>query len=217
MFSTKSNNQSIFFLVLLVIYCTSLSIIRYKITDTRLFLFLNWNLFLAIIPFLISSYLKNKKNQSKLIILLMISIWILFFPNAPYILTDLFHLKNRTSAPIWFDLILILSFAWTGITFGFLSLRHIESMIKPYLSSFQKNAIIVFFLFLSSFGIYLGRFLRWNSWHIINKPILILSDISNRIIYPIEHPRTWGVTILMGILLNIMYFSIKMIQIESKD
>lgn len=201
----------------MVIYCIALSLIRYQITDTRIFLFLNWNLFLAVIPFIISSYLINKKIQNKAIILLMIIVWILFFPNAPYILTDLFHLKNRESAPIWFDLILILSFAWTGMTFGFMSLRHIESMIKPFTTSFQKNTIIVFFLFLSSFGIYLGRFLRWNSWHIINKPLLILNDISDRIIYPTEHPRTWGLTILMGILLNIMYFSIKMIQIETKD
>lgn len=206
-----------FVLSLMVIYCIVLSLIRYKITDTRIFLFLNWNLFLAVIPFIISSYLINKKTQNKAIILLMITVWIIFFPNAPYIFTDLFHLKNRDSAPIWFDLILILSFAWTGMTFGFMSLRHIESMINPYLSSFQKNAIIIFFLFLSSFGIYLGRFLRWNSWHIINKPLLILNDISDRIIYPTEHPRTWGLTILMGILLNIMYFSIKMIQIETKD
>jgi uncharacterized membrane protein len=213
----RKKNYINLILFLMVIYCVCLSIIRYIITDTRIFLFLNWNLFLAIIPFIISSYLIHKKIQNKSIILLMISAWILFFPNAPYILTDLFHLKNRGSAPIWFDLILILTFVWTGMTFGFMSLRHIEILIKPFTTPFQKNIVIILFLFLSSFGIYLGRFLRWNSWHIINKPILIFNDISDRVISPTEHPRTWGVTILMGMLLNIIYFSIKMIRIEPKN
>ena len=141
----------------------------------------------------------------------------LFFPNAPYILTDLFHLKSRTSSPIWFDLVLILSFAWTGLLFGFISLSHIERMIGNFCKPLLKNSIVMGLLFLSSFGIYLGRFLRWNSWHIVNKPTGLFNDIADRILAPTAHPRTWGVTIFFGILLNMIYFSIKIFRNESKN
>jgi len=55
-------------------------------------------------------------------------------------------------------------------------------------------------LFLSGFGIYLGRFLRWNSWDIISNPQLLANDNIHRIMHPLSHPRTWGVTFGFGLL-----------------
>jgi len=142
---------------------------------------------------------------------LLIASWLLFFPNAPYILTDLFHLQYRsTSRTIWFDLIEILSFAWAGLLFGLLSLMDIEYLLLLKFKTKITSFIIITFLFMSGFGIYLGRFLRWNSWDIISNPIGLFNDIAERFMHPIHHPRTWGMTILMGILLNFIYHSIKM-------
>jgi uncharacterized membrane protein len=112
--------------------------------------------------------------------------------------------------PIWFDLVLILSYAWTGLLFGFLSLLDLEKLISLSLKPYLTNIIIVTLLFLAGFGIYLGRFLRWNSWDIIQKPIALLNDVFDRVINPTDHLRTWSVTLLMGILLNMMYWSIKL-------
>jgi len=198
-------------LIIMSIFCFGLSITRYFITDTKVFLFLNWNLFLAFIPWLLSTLLIIKGINRKLPLIGLIFTWLLFFPNSPYILTDLFHLRARSSAPVWFDLVVILSFAWTGLIYGFVSLMDISKLMKKYLSDKAISLIIVFFLFLSSFGIYLGRYLRWNSWDILSNPFGLFNDIIDRFINPFSHPRTWGMTLLMGILLNMIYFSIKLL------
>ena len=161
---------------------------------------------------MISTILIYKQTNRKISLILLIVSWLLFFPNSPYILTDLFHLRLHTSAPMWFDLIVILSFAWTGLIYGFISLLDIETLLKRYINSKIITIISVIFLFLASFGIYLGRFLRWNSWDIISNPFGLFNDVFERIINPFDHPRTWGLTIFMGLLLNMMYFSLKFIK-----
>ncbi|WP_330745218.1 DUF1361 domain-containing protein [Chryseobacterium sp. CP-77] len=196
-------------LILMTLFCFSLSAFRYYISDTKVFLFLNWNLFLAWIPLLLSSLVLAFNIRSKISLVFIIIIWILFFPNSPYILTDLFHLRARNSIPIWYDLIVILSYAWTGLICGFISLNDIEKRLSDYGKKNSINGIIVFFLFMSSFGVYLGRFLRWNSWDVLHDPFGLFSDIVVRFIYPMEYTKTWGVTLLMGIMLNLMYFTFK--------
>ena len=179
-----------------------------------MFLFLNWNLFLAFIPWALSSLvmLKPEIQNKKRTIVLLLFFWLLFFPNAPYILTDLFHLNANSSMPIWFDLILILSFAWVGLVFGMLSLWDIEKLMMKRMSSTWTSILSTAFLFLSSFGIYLGRYLRWNSWDIVHNPSGIIYDVGDRFLHPFDHPRTWGVTIFMGIFLNMVYWSLKLMK-----
>jgi len=199
-------------LIAMTLFCFAILVTRSLITDTQVFLFLNWNLFLAIIPWAISSLMLIYNLNKKLPLVLLIISWILFFPNSPYILTDLFHLHLNGSAPVWFDLVLILSFAWTGLVYGLTSLMDIEKMLSSYLNRKWINTVIVSFLFLAGFGIYLGRYLRWNSWDIIQNPLGLAGDIIDWFINPFNHPKTWGMTLLMVILLNMIYFSIKFIK-----
>jgi uncharacterized membrane protein len=170
---------------------------------------MNWNLFLAFLPWLASSFITIKEVKSKLAHISLIVAWALFFPNAPYILTDLFHLTDIHSAPIWYDLILILSYSWSGLLYGFLSLMDIEELLKIYVKPSIVKYLSVSFLFLSCFGIYLGRFLRWNSWDLISAPFGLFNDVYDRFVDPTAHSRTWGLTILLGFLLNIMYLTFK--------
>lgn len=209
-----SNQKMNLLLLLMTGFCFLLSILRVSLSGTSFFLFLNWNLFLAGIPYFLTSIISSQKRGSiqKLKILGVSLIWLLFFPNAPYILTDLFHLRIESSIPKWFDLILIISFAWTGLLFGFLSLMKIEMLFASFLSKKQVTWFSSGILFLASFGVYLGRFLRWNSWDVINNPSHLLFDISDRVINPFDHPRTWGVTILFGLLLNLIYWTIKLLR-----
>ena len=194
--------------------CFSFSVFRFVYTDTKLFLFLNWNLFLAFIPWGLTTLtiIKPSWQKSRSILTVLLVSWLLFFPNAPYIFTDLFHLRLKTLMPVWFDLVLILSFAWTGLLFGFLSLWDIERLLSRYLSRFWISVISIGLLFLGSFGIYLGRYLRWNSWDIIKEPFGLLYDIGDRLINPFSHPRTWGMTLFMGFFLNLVYWSFRLIR-----
>lgn len=196
-------------LILMTVFCFSLSVFRYCISDTKVFLFLNWSLFLAWIPLLLSSLILAFNIRGKISLAFIIVVWILFFPNSPYILTDLFHLRARNDIPIWYDLIVILSYAWTGLICGFISLNDIEQRLSDYAGRNFITGLIIFFLFMSSFGVYLGRFLRWNSWDVLNNPFGLFSDIVVRFIYPMEYTKTWGVTVLMGIMLNFMYFTFR--------
>lgn len=196
------------------LFCFILSTSRLYFTGSLTYLFLNWNLFLAFIPWLISTVimLQPALHRSKFMLLGLLSVWLLFFPNAPYILTDLFHLHAKSNAPIWFDLGLVLCFAWTGLAFGVISLIDIETLLAKNFRWFTVKSIIAVLLFAASFGIYLGRYLRWNSWDILDEPLGIMYDIGDRIVNPFSHPRTWGMTILFGVLLNMMYWTIKLIR-----
>lgn len=209
----KRFNETLF-LSTSTLLCFGFSLFRLNYTETKVFLFLNWNLFLAFLPWAFTSLaiIKPSIQKNKLLVFLILASWLLFFPNAPYILTDLFHLRMRTSMPIWFDLVLILSFAWTGLLFGFLSLWDIEKMLKPMVGKIWVAIISTSLLFLGSFGIYLGRYLRWNSWDIISEPWKLMYDIGDRVINPFDHPRTWGMTLFMGIFLNMIYWSFRLIR-----
>ena len=206
-------NETVFMGVL-SLFCFAVSIFRLAYTDTNVFLFLNWNLFLAFLPWAFSSLMviQPKLRGSKWMFVVLLCSWLLFFPNAPYILTDLFHLRLTSAMPIWFDLVLILSFAWTGLLFGFLSLWDIEDLLRNRLKEKYVIGISVLLLFIGSFGIYIGRYLRWNSWDILTSPFQLLYDIGDRLVNPLSHPRTWGVTLLMGLFLNMLYFSFRMIR-----
>ena len=210
---TKRLNETIF-LGVLTLFCFGVSLFRFIYTDTKVFLFLNWNLFLAFIPWALTSLVivKPKFQKSRLTLIVLLGPWLLFFPNAPYILTDLFHLRLKSSMPIWFDLILILSFAWTGLLFGFFSLWDIEKLLRNFMKRTSVIIISVGLLFIGSFGIYVGRFLRWNSWDILTEPFKLMYDIGDRFINPFEHPRTWGMTIFMGLFLNMIYLSFRLVR-----
>lgn len=210
----KNRLNETIFMAALSIFCLGLSLFRLAYTESKDFLFLIWNLFLAFIPWALTSLIVIKPTiqKTKITVLLILVTWLLFFPNAPYILTDLFHLRSKSTMPIWFDLVLILSFAWTGLLFGLLSLWDIERILSKSIKRIYVTLISIGLLFIGSFGIYMGRFLRWNSWDIIGEPFRLIYDISDRIINPLAHRRTWGMTIFMGLFLNIIYWSLRLIR-----
>lgn len=208
--------QETFFLFALCLVCLLLSLFRVYLTEAKTYLFLNYNLFLASIPWMVSTLILSVPsiNNKKGMQWLALASWLLFFPNAPYILTDLFHLKYTKGMPTWFDLTLILSFAWTGLVFGFISLKNIEKLFEKSISTFLSQVLVSCLLFLTAFGVYLGRFLRWNSWDILQEPMGLLYSIAHRFVYPLEHPRTWGMTLFFGLFLNLAYWSLKYMRNE---
>lgn len=198
---------------LLCLFCLIASIFRYYYSNSAQFLFLNWNLFLAAIPWVLSSLLclYPKVQRYKLLVFIVLGFWILFFPNAPYILTDLIHLREESDMPLWFNLIYILSYSWTGLLLGFLSLMDIEDVLKQFMNEFVVFGLSTSLLFLAAFGIYLGRFLELNSWDAIHEPFIFLDMIKKYFLTPMNHGDTWGLTIFMGAFLNLVFWSLKVI------
>ena len=194
-------------LIVASIACISLLIVRAVITSHLHFWFLGWNLFLAWIPFVVAILLKRATAQHAAgwKTGLLFFCWLLFFPNAPYILTDLFHLRERAPVPLWFDLALIASFAWNGLMLGFISLLEVQDFLRSKFSASFSWITVSFLLFLCGFGIYLGRYVRWNSWDLFTNPLELMKDTAQRFFHPFEHPRTMGVTLLFWSFLMINY------------
>lgn len=184
-------------------------LIRFIYTGKYAFIFLVWNLFLAWIPFLISGLFKRLVNAAKWKQVIVFISWILFFPNALYIVTDLIHLEQETSVPKWYDAVLLFSSSAIGVIMAFVSLLRIEKLLAFKFNRRLVEFIVFAILFLGSFGVYLGRFLRWNSWDIVSNPLGLLSSVGQRFIFPLQHVQTWGITIILTITFYLLYLIIK--------
>ena len=174
------------------------------------FLFLIWNLFLAWIPYWIA-LLISKLHQffnSKIITAMLLICWLLFFPNAPYILTDLLHIKIRTPIPLWYDVMMILSFAWTGLILGFLSLFEVQLFLQKIIGKSAAGFMSIVAIFLCGIGIYIGRFQRWNSWDVIANPFALVSDVVNTLLHPFAYMQTLGLAIVISVFLLLGYLTI---------
>lgn len=181
----------------------SVTLLTYRIikSDSLSYIFLAWNLFLALIPWWISNYLKQKESlQFKHAPLL--GIWLLFIPNSPYILTDLFHLRPRPYLPLWFDLVLVLSFALIGMIVFLKSLKDVLSILKTYVSPMLFTLLTPFIFWLISFGLYLGRYLRFNSWNVVNHPFQLMRQ-SFDILFEKD---TIGFTLIFSVFMWFLYY-----------
>lgn len=201
--------KSTFILLFLSLFCIFLSIFRIFITNGNFLIFLVWNLFLAFVPWFLASVLFLSKNFKKIIFFALSILWLLFFPNALYIVTDFIHLKTASSTMRWFDLILIFSYSFTGIYYGFVSLDFIESKIKVTFNLRYPQIFSFIVIYISAFGIYLGRFLRWNSWDLFTNLYPVVKDLFLPIKQPFLYVRTWIFIFLLGTLFNLLYLSFK--------
>jgi len=184
--------------------------IRMKLTHSFHFIFLVWNLFLAVIPFAISTYLSNTTKFNKIRITIWFGVWLLFLPNAPYILTDLIHLRISYYF-IWLDILVVTSFACSGLLLFYLSVIDMKSILKNYIKTPTLNFTVLSIFFLSAFGVYLGRFLRYNSWEVLSNPKYLFIDIINIAINPLTNKEAWLFTLLLGSFLGIGFWMFKQI------
>jgi uncharacterized membrane protein len=169
--------------------------------------FLIWNLFLAWLPLVFALLACRKFDQtarSSWSFHGLALAWLLFFPNAPYIFTDLIHLTRRFHS-FWVDLVLILSCALTGLVLGFLSLFLMQGVVARLYGRTLSWVFVAIVAGLSGFGIYLGRFLRFNSWDVVVKPFALWRGIGNWAADPLAHSNSYAFPVLFALFLFIAY------------
>jgi uncharacterized membrane protein len=207
-YSSRNEREQI--LILSTLFSLGLQAFRVLYTGQLLFSFLVWNLFLAFIPYVISSKMATWTQQlNKWKVLLLAFAWLLFVPNSFYIITDLFHLDMNSGVPLWYDLALLLAFAWNGLLFGIVSVRQMEKAFEAW---FNKKFDLLFILpvmFLNGLGVYVGRYLRFNSWDVITNPLQLTSDIIYLFIHPIRNRFDWSMIVCYSLLMTIIYITVK--------
>lgn len=207
MFKLSSAEKIVFTFLLFV---AAMLLMRIMYANNTRYMFLLWNLFLAWIPFQLGILLTVNQHWLKWIKYGLLACWLLFFPNALYIITDLVHLENTGDrVPVWYDAVLLFASSLTGLMMAFVSLYQVELFLRKNVSAKRINALVVAALFLGSFGVYLGRFLRWNSWDVLANPVSLVIEIGVRFTNPFMHYKTWLVTVLLTCFFSLLYFTSK--------
>lgn len=181
---------------------------RVEYSGTQNYINLLSNLFLAWLPYIFSvlastTYRLNPKRW--FLILIFVVLWLVFFPNAPYMVTDFYHLDPRPPVPLWFDISLIAIFAFTGCFLAIASLRSIHLIIDRFLGKIVGWVFALLTLGLGSLGVYLGRFSRFNSWDILLDPKSVLKDIAYNILNPLDNLGFLGFTLTFSCILLVIY------------
>ncbi|NLG74253.1 MAG: DUF1361 domain-containing protein [Chloroflexi bacterium] len=169
-----------------------------------------WNLILAWLPYIFSFFAAGLHRLFPRYWWLLIvpgGLWLAFFPNAPYIVTDFLHLAERPHVPLWYDILLLATFSWTGIFLAVVSLRTMQEIVRSYLGSLLSWMFVGAALGLSGLGIYLGRFQRWNSWDLLTHPKTILKDIAIPLINPLNNIGFFAFTVLFTAFLLVCYLT----------
>ena len=167
------------------------------------FTFLTWNLFLAWVPFGLSLCVAavHARGGPRPLLWVFGAGWLLFLPNAPYILTDFIHLGRIGGAPLWFDAALIGAFAAAGLALGLASLLVVHHVVEARAGRVVGWTVAVSSLVLSAIGVYLGRFPRFNSWDVLTDPHGLLAVVLRRLADPLGNPFLLQFGLLMSILL----------------
>jgi uncharacterized membrane protein len=201
------DNRVLALLLLASALCCATEEARVVKTGDPYYRFLVWNLILAWVPLLLSlaAYRTAMQRRKAETVGLAVA-WILFFPNAPYVLTDFVHLgADGSAAPLWYDALMIASFAWTALLIGLGSLYVMQTTVRYRLGATWSWLLVAGALLLASFGVYLGRFVRFNSWDALVRPSRVAHVIATQLENPIHHPRLIGALVVLTAFLTVAY------------
>ncbi len=160
--------------------CGALVFVKVMLTGRWNSLSLLWNLFLAWLPLVLAlgAHGASRRGAAQGGWLAVCSAaWLLSFPNAPYIFTDLVHLNPAAHSTFWLNLVLMSLCALTGLVVGFLSLFLMHGLVQRRVGATAGWVFVVGAAALAGFGMYLGRFYRWNSWDLLMNPARLAGDV----------------------------------------
>lgn len=198
-------------LLLPAVVAIALLIIRIIATDSTRYLFLIWNLLLAFVPLVLFLVIKHRLKSTawwSVPNILITLAFIAFLPNAFYIMTDYKHLRGASEININYDILMINVFAWTGLLWGYCATLEFHKELRKRLSSSQTLISMGLVFLAISFAIYLGRFVRWNSWDILVQPAAIIFDVSDQVINPSMHVNAYFYTFIFFISLFSIHYTL---------
>ena len=187
--------------------------VRTHETGDPYYRFLVWNLMLAWVPVALAAaaYGRARRRVDAVVAVLLV-LWLLFFPNAPYLLTDFIHLKPRPGVPMWFDAAMLASFAATGWLLGLLSLEVWKRLLEERVGRVGAWLGVALVSVLCGYGIYLGRVERWNSWDVLMEPRPFFAAIRAHLREPWENPQLLGITALFTVLVLLSYYAFEQLR-----
>lgn len=208
-------------LILLVIAACLLVVGRKLYYHSIGYGFLLWNLFLALLPYLFSLLYKHFCRKSRFLAYGFGFLWLIFFPNAPYMLTDFIHMSRysfygniingsltfRTNFILWYDLLLTSVVIITGLVSGYLSLSLMQKAVDERYSRLKGWLFVAAVSLLSGFAMYLGRFIRLNSWELLTNLRSLLQTVLDCL-----SAEALKFTLLFGIETLIVYFALYLVE-----
>jgi uncharacterized membrane protein len=209
--SPRVNRQVFIIASMLVSSALCMTLLKLRVANTPKFphQYLAKNLFLAWLPVISALVSYNLRNSSRRLSWILVSVcaclWLVFLPNAPYLITDLVHLYPHGQFSYWYDLIMFFAFAWTGIFLGLVSLYLMQEVVNRIAGEMLSWGFVFIVSGLNGVGIYLGRFLRWNSWDLATQPAKLMDDLLEAIVHPLSHLRIFAFSGLFTLFLISSY------------
>ena len=192
--------------------CAALLLVRGWYAQGLRFRFLAWNLVLAVIPALAASAMaRADRGRKPVLVALWGVVWLMFLPNAPYLITDLVHLQPRAPVPYWFDIGLFAAFAGAGVLAAYSSFGDVQQVATRRFGRWTGWAVVAVASFAAGFGIELGRMGRWNSWDVLTQPGDLFLEVLARVVDPWSHPRALAVAVLYGSVLLFGYVAVRVL------
>lgn len=181
--STASLRPTLCMLAIASAICIGMVLVRFAYVGTLRFRFcgLLLNLLLAWAPLVLALLFRQMPSGRRgLLRWSAFTAWLLFFPNAFYLTTDLIHNHKFGTDDVfrWYDLLMTVGFASAGMFLGSTSLYLIHSMVRRRRGPAAGWLFASAMLALGSFGVYLGRFLRLNSWQVLTEPLPVARGIA---------------------------------------
>ena len=191
--------------------CLGLFVFRLLATGVSRYWFVPENLLLAWLALFFGWVLVQQlqsrgwRNWQSLV---LTGLWLLFLPNAWYVMTDFIHVFDSGEISYLYDIAMITALTLTGFLLGFASLFMVHRQLLKRLDIFSSALLIGAVILLTSFAIYLGRDLRWNTWDILTNPSGLILNITDRLINPFGYPRALNVTAILFVLISTVYFAL---------
>ncbi len=182
-----------------VLLVLGLVAVRMWHTGSLAFRFMGWNLFLAGLPLLFACLAERARRG--ITALVWGGLWLLFLPNAPYIITDFVHLKPNAGVPFWYDMLLLFTGALVGLLLGLVSLAVIHGRVARQFGEHAGWALVLPACGLAGLGVAIGRYLNWNSWDVFVNPLALARDVALHL----ATMRILAMSGLLGMLLLIGY------------
>lgn len=153
--------------------------------------FLIWNMGLSIIPYFLSVLLRHSRPvyASKVLFVLIFLAWLAFYPNAVYMVTDFIHFSTRTfytktpriqynmDIRLWLNFSFSVCAVFFGVFLGMASLFHVEEALLQKKPFYMRILFYIVISVLTGFAIYIGRFIRLNSWDVLLNPGELLREV----------------------------------------